>query len=155
MSPLEGPRVHLRVTDSTNDRAGAGAAGAPSRHGRAPFAVQGVPRAAAVRAGVVDSSGSRAALLARSAAAGRATGAAAAGRSARRLRRAGGTRSGRVRVKWPNDVWLGERKLAGVLIEARPPDWAVIGVGLNLAIADDEFPADLRWPATSLGPGWG
>ena len=54
-------------------------------------------------------------------------------------------------VKWPNDVWLGERKLAGVLIEARPPDWAVIGVGLNLSIPDDGFPDDLRWPATSLG----
>lgn len=56
-------------------------------------------------------------------------------------------------VKWPNDVWLGERKLAGVLIEARPPGWAVIGVGLNLSIADGEFPEDLRWPATSLGHG--
>ncbi len=55
------------------------------------------------------------------------------------------------RVKWPNDVWLDERKLAGVLIEARPPDWAVIGVGLNLSIPDDGFPDDLRWPATSLG----
>ena len=58
-------------------------------------------------------------------------------------------------VKWPNDVWLGERKLAGVLIEARPPDWAVIGVGLNLSIPDDGFPDDLRWPATSLGHGVG
>ena len=57
------------------------------------------------------------------------------------------------RVKWPNDVWLGERKVAGVLIEARPPEWAVIGVGVNLAVADDEFPADLRWPATSVGHG--
>ncbi len=56
-------------------------------------------------------------------------------------------------VKWPNDVWLRERKLAGVLIEARPPEWAVIGVGLNLSIPDDEFPDDLRWPATSLGRG--
>ena len=55
-------------------------------------------------------------------------------------------------VKWPNDVWLGERKLAGVLIEARPQDgWAVIGVGLNLSIEPDEFSADLRQPATSLG----
>lgn len=54
-------------------------------------------------------------------------------------------------VKWPNDVWLAERKLAGVLIEARPPEWAVIGVGLNLAIPEDRFPPDLRWPATSLG----
>ena len=56
-------------------------------------------------------------------------------------------------VKWPNDVWLAERKLAGVLIEARPPGWAVIGIGLNLSIPDDGFPDDLRWPATSLGHG--
>ena len=59
----------------------------------------------------------------------------------------------RCQVKWPNDVWLRERKLAGILIEARPPRWAVIGVGLNLQIADDEFPPDLGWPATSLGHG--
>jgi BirA family biotin operon repressor/biotin-[acetyl-CoA-carboxylase] ligase len=56
-------------------------------------------------------------------------------------------------LKWPNDVWLEERKLAGVLIEARPPDWAVIGVGINLSIEPGQFPDDLRWPATSLGPG--
>lgn len=57
-------------------------------------------------------------------------------------------------VKWPNDVWLEGRKLAGILIEAKPQDgWAVIGVGLNLSIAPDEFPADLRQPATSLGGG--
>ena len=56
-------------------------------------------------------------------------------------------------VKWPNDVWIGERKAAGVLIEARPPEWAVIGVGINLAIADNAFPSDLRWPATSVGHG--
>jgi len=54
-------------------------------------------------------------------------------------------------VKWPNDVWLDGRKLAGILIEARPQDsWAVIGIGLNLTIAPDEFPADLRHPAVSL-----
>jgi BirA family transcriptional regulator, biotin operon repressor / biotin---[acetyl-CoA-carboxylase] ligase len=54
-------------------------------------------------------------------------------------------------VKWPNDVWLEGRKLAGILIEAKPQDgWAVIGVGLNLSIAPDEFPPDLRQPATSL-----
>jgi BirA family biotin operon repressor/biotin-[acetyl-CoA-carboxylase] ligase len=54
-------------------------------------------------------------------------------------------------VKWPNDVWLEGRKLAGILIEAKPQDgWAVIGVGLNLSIAPDEFPADLRQPAISL-----
>lgn len=54
-------------------------------------------------------------------------------------------------VKWPNDVWLEERKLAGILIEAKPQDgWAVIGVGLNLSVAPHEFPSDLKWPATSL-----
>jgi BirA family transcriptional regulator, biotin operon repressor / biotin---[acetyl-CoA-carboxylase] ligase len=55
------------------------------------------------------------------------------------------------RIKWPNDIWLEERKLAGVLIEARPPEWAVIGVGVNVAIDDGDFPEDLRWPAVSLG----
>lgn len=54
-------------------------------------------------------------------------------------------------IKWPNDVWLEERKLAGILIEAKPQEgWAVIGVGLNLSIAPDEFPDGLRWPAISI-----
>jgi BirA family biotin operon repressor/biotin-[acetyl-CoA-carboxylase] ligase len=57
------------------------------------------------------------------------------------------------RVKWPNDVLVDGRKLAGVLIEARPRDgWAVIGVGLNLTIAPDEFPSELRDTATSIWP---
>jgi BirA family biotin operon repressor/biotin-[acetyl-CoA-carboxylase] ligase len=55
------------------------------------------------------------------------------------------------RIKWPNDVWVEGRKLAGILIEARPQDgWAVVGVGLNLAIATEEFPPELRETATSL-----
>jgi BirA family biotin operon repressor/biotin-[acetyl-CoA-carboxylase] ligase len=61
----------------------------------------------------------------------------------------------RCQVKWPNDVWSDERKLAGILIEAQPPLWAVIGVGLNVAIEPGEFPADLRHPAVSLGHGVG
>jgi BirA family transcriptional regulator, biotin operon repressor / biotin---[acetyl-CoA-carboxylase] ligase len=57
-------------------------------------------------------------------------------------------------IKWPNDVWADGRKLAGVLIEAKPQDgWAVIGVGLNLAIERDEFPPELRDTATSLRGG--
>jgi BirA family biotin operon repressor/biotin-[acetyl-CoA-carboxylase] ligase len=60
----------------------------------------------------------------------------------------------RCAVKWPNDVWLEERKLAGVLIEARPrEEWAVIGVGLNVAIEPGEFPEELRETATSVGAG--
>jgi BirA family biotin operon repressor/biotin-[acetyl-CoA-carboxylase] ligase len=58
-------------------------------------------------------------------------------------------------LKWPNDVWIGERKVAGVLIEARPPEFAVIGVGVNVAIDPGEFPPDLRRPATSVGRGVG
>jgi BirA family biotin operon repressor/biotin-[acetyl-CoA-carboxylase] ligase len=59
----------------------------------------------------------------------------------------------KAQIKWPNDVWIDEAKVAGVLIEARPPDWAVIGIGLNVAIEAGEFPDDLRWPATSVGHG--
>jgi BirA family biotin operon repressor/biotin-[acetyl-CoA-carboxylase] ligase len=59
----------------------------------------------------------------------------------------------RCRIKWPNDVWRDERKLAGVLIEAQPPDWAVIGIGINVSIEPDEFPDGLRHPATSVGHG--
>lgn len=59
----------------------------------------------------------------------------------------------RCEIKWPNDIWLERRKLGGVLIEARPPEWAVIGIGVNVAIAELEFPAGLRWPAISLGHG--
>jgi BirA family biotin operon repressor/biotin-[acetyl-CoA-carboxylase] ligase len=56
-------------------------------------------------------------------------------------------------VKWPNDVWIEERKVAGVLVEARPDEsWAVIGVGLNVTISPEEFPAELRETATSLLP---
>jgi BirA family biotin operon repressor/biotin-[acetyl-CoA-carboxylase] ligase len=52
-------------------------------------------------------------------------------------------------VKWPNDVWVDGRKLAGILIEGRPQEgWAVLGVGLN--VTTDAFPADLADTATSL-----
>lgn len=61
--------------------------------------------------------------------------------------------AGECRVKWPNDVWLDGRKLAGVLIEAQPPDWAVIGAGLNVSIAGEEFPPELRQRATSISGG--
>jgi BirA family biotin operon repressor/biotin-[acetyl-CoA-carboxylase] ligase len=55
-------------------------------------------------------------------------------------------------VKWPNDVWIDGRKVAGVLIEARPEDgWAVIGVGINVATEPSEFPSALQATATSLG----
>jgi BirA family biotin operon repressor/biotin-[acetyl-CoA-carboxylase] ligase len=46
-----------------------------------------------------------------------------------------------VRLKWPNDLYLGERKLGGVLVEARwrenRPEWVAIGVGINLHPPED------------------
>ena len=46
---------------------------------------------------------------------------------------------GAIGLKWPNDLWVGERKLGGILIEATPAPglppsqrWVVIGVGLNV-----------------------
>jgi BirA family biotin operon repressor/biotin-[acetyl-CoA-carboxylase] ligase len=42
----------------------------------------------------------------------------------------------RIRLKWPNDLYVGSRKLGGILIEARwregRPDWVAIGLGVNL-----------------------
>jgi len=55
------------------------------------------------------------------------------------------------RIKWPNDVWIDGRKVAGILVEGRPQDgWAVLGIGLNVATQLDELPEELRETATSL-----
>ncbi len=55
------------------------------------------------------------------------------------------------RIKWPNDVWISESKVAGILVEARPRnDWAVVGIGLNINSTKEHFPTDLRGQATSL-----
>jgi BirA family biotin operon repressor/biotin-[acetyl-CoA-carboxylase] ligase len=53
-------------------------------------------------------------------------------------------------VKWPNDVLLGERKVAGILlerVETSTGPAAVIGVGLNVGMTDGELPVP---EATSL-----
>jgi BirA family transcriptional regulator, biotin operon repressor / biotin---[acetyl-CoA-carboxylase] ligase len=54
-------------------------------------------------------------------------------------------------IKWPNDVWVERRKLAGILVEGRPQEgWAVLGIGLNVTTEAGEFPEELRDTATSL-----
>lgn len=57
-----------------------------------------------------------------------------------------------VKVKWPNDIWVGNRKLCGVLIRNQFSTTAVtasvIGIGLN--VEQTEFPAELQETATSL-----
>jgi len=57
-----------------------------------------------------------------------------------------------VRLKWPNDVLVGRKKIAGILCQsflAEQPA-VVVGVGLNVNVAADEFPAELRDTAASL-----
>ncbi len=58
------------------------------------------------------------------------------------------------RVKWPNDVLLEGKKVAGLLNEMNAETegirYVVLGIGVNLNMGDDQFPADLRYPATSL-----
>jgi BirA family biotin operon repressor/biotin-[acetyl-CoA-carboxylase] ligase len=55
-------------------------------------------------------------------------------------------------LKWPNDVLVGDRKLAGILAEQSPAgDAVVVGVGLNVATPQDALPmSPSGLPATSL-----
>lgn len=56
-----------------------------------------------------------------------------------------------LRYKWPNDILLNRRKVAGILLETESAaadrlDWLVLGVGINVA----QRPAETAYPATSL-----
>lgn len=56
-----------------------------------------------------------------------------------------------ISLKWPNDVLLAGRKLAGLLLESQSRgdgslDWLVLGVGINLAT----YPVEVEYPATAL-----
>ena len=149
-NPLGGPVVHLDVTGSTNDAARElAAAGAPAgtlvlaeeqtagrgRQGRAWVA----PRGRALTLSIVVRSAADAISLLSPAAA------VAVCEACEQIA------SVRCAVKWPNDVWMDERKVAGILIEARPQEgWAVLGIGLNVDTTQDELPAELRETATSL-----
>jgi BirA family transcriptional regulator, biotin operon repressor / biotin---[acetyl-CoA-carboxylase] ligase len=149
-NPLGGPVLHLDVTGSTNDVArGLAAAGTPSgtvvlaeeqtagrgRQGRAWIAPRG--RALTLSA-IVRMEDEALALLP-------LTAAVAVCRACERVAHV------RCAVKWPNDVWIDRRKVAGILIEARPQEgWAVVGIGLNVETTAEELTADLRDTATSL-----
>jgi BirA family biotin operon repressor/biotin-[acetyl-CoA-carboxylase] ligase len=62
----------------------------------------------------------------------------------------------RALIKWPNDIVRerdgGHAKLAGILIEGRPQEgWAVVGIGLNVALSLDDLPPELARTAATLG----
>ena len=138
------PRVHHRVTDSTNARARELAAhGAPhgtlvtAREQTAGRGRQGrtwvAPPGRALLCSVIVRDPPRLLPLVAGAAVAEVAGADA-------------------QVKWPNDVLIDGRKVAGILVEGRPAEgWAVIGIGLNVALDVDELPPELRDTAGTLG----
>lgn len=58
--------------------------------------------------------------------------------------------AGRLGLRWPNDVYLDQRKLAGVLVEQPAAARTVIGVGLNVNNSLAEAPDDVQAVASSL-----
>jgi len=57
-------------------------------------------------------------------------------------------------LRWPNDCYCGDRKLAGILVESEVTgsslDFLVCGIGINVNHEEEDFPADLRTRVTSL-----
>ena len=53
-------------------------------------------------------------------------------------------------IKWVNDVYLNEKKVCGILTEASVDfengglNWAVLGIGINIAVPEEGFPEEIR-----------
>jgi BirA family transcriptional regulator, biotin operon repressor / biotin---[acetyl-CoA-carboxylase] ligase len=144
MSALGHPRVHYRLIDSTNARARE-LAGAGAPHGTVVTAAE-------------QSAGRGRQGRAWTAAAGRSLLCSVLVRDPPALLPlAAGVAVAEVagpdaRIKWPNDVLVDGRKIAGILVEGRPQErWAVVGIGLNVALRASDFPAELRSRAGTLG----
>lgn len=142
------PRLHLRVTDSTNTRA-------------RELAAAGAPHGALVTAGEQLAGRGRQG-RSWSAPAGRALLCSVILRDPPRLlplaagvavaELASELTGRRAVIKWPNDVLIDGRKVAGILAEGRPQDrWAVLGIGANVALEPDDFPPELHNRAGTLG----
>ena len=57
---------------------------------------------------------------------------------------------GHLGLHWPNDVYVGDRKLAGILVEVLPGRKHVIGIGLNTNNSLADAPPELQQTATTL-----
>lgn len=59
-----------------------------------------------------------------------------------------------LKIKWPNDVYLGERKLAGILTEISAEidlvNYIVTGIGINAKVDSGSFPEEIREQVVSL-----
>jgi BirA family biotin operon repressor/biotin-[acetyl-CoA-carboxylase] ligase len=138
------PRVHFRRTDSTNARARA-------------LAERGAPHGTLVTAGEQTAGRGRQG-RSWSAPPGRALLCSLVIREPPRLLPlAAGVAVAEVAgadalIKWPNDVLLAGRKVAGILVEGRPQaGWAVLGIGLNVAVRPEDLPGELHDRAAGLG----
>ncbi len=60
----------------------------------------------------------------------------------------------KVQIKWPNDLFVGGRKLGGILTEVQGEvesmRFAVVGIGINVRHSKKDFPLELQTTATSL-----
>jgi BirA family transcriptional regulator, biotin operon repressor / biotin---[acetyl-CoA-carboxylase] ligase len=138
------PRLHLRATTSTNDRARALAvAGAP--HGTLVTAAK--QHAGRGRQGRTWSAPPGRALLLSLVL--RDAPELLPLRAALAVAEVAGPAA---RIKWPNDVLVEGRKVAGILAEGRPHEgWAVLGIGVNVAVEPRELPPELHETAGTLG----
>ena len=138
------PRLHLRVVDSTNERSRALAEeGAPhgtlvtateqtAGRGRQGRSWAGPPGSALLMSLVVREHDALLPLRAGLAVADVA--------------------DPHAQVKWPNDVLVGGRKVAGILVEGRPQEgWAALGIGVNVAVDLADLPGELYATAGTLG----
>jgi len=57
------------------------------------------------------------------------------------------------KIKWPNDIFLNAKKVAGILLESKTHDYGpayIIGIGINCHQQNDSFPPELKSIATSI-----
>jgi len=57
------------------------------------------------------------------------------------------------KIKWPNDIILNGKKVAGILVESKPDNGGtvfIVGIGINCHQKKDSFPDDLKSIATSI-----
>jgi len=57
------------------------------------------------------------------------------------------------KIKWPNDILLNGKKVAGILLESKPNNACntyIIGIGINCHQSKDSFPVELQSTATSI-----
>jgi BirA family biotin operon repressor/biotin-[acetyl-CoA-carboxylase] ligase len=129
------PRLHLRETTSTNERARElAAAGAP--HGT--LVTTGLQTAGRGRQGRAWTAPAGRALLMSLVL--RSFDALAPLRAGLAVADLAGPAA---RVKWPNDVLVDGLKVAGILVEARPQErWAALGIGVNVALAVEDLPVE-------------